>query len=127
MALIKKSKTGTKYSYARIGNINYNKEQHLSFVVQIIERDSVTITEEEYKALHWEERATYEVNPQDPKIYEPLSKSIGSMNFDVNLLDKPIEFSSSYLNEADHNLTKSCYGWLKINTDLFSSDVWTDS
>jgi hypothetical protein len=125
MALKKNYQSGTKYNYASISNIHYVKDRYLMFDVQLFERDSVVLSQNEYDTLT--EDVKYMYIPVGSN-YELEWRIITNTQHTVSLEKSNIDntFTISYLNEINHNMVKSCYDWLKANIDMFNGNEWED-
>lgn len=122
MAFKKNYKGGSKYNYAIIESIHYNKDSNISVELIIYERDSDILSESQYNILTNEEKLNY---IKFLEKYELIWKRKGNHILVIELLNNS-EFSLTNLNKVDNNIIKSCYLYIKNNQEIFNSNDWSD-
>ena len=129
MAIKKNYKAGTKYNYAVINQLVYNKESSILANVLLREKDRA------WKPKIQDEIPTGKTDKDGNPIMEKIMETeeeperITEMNFTIPLMDvetrKPNKlFTLDQISKKDNNLIRSCYTWLKKNVDIFSG--WKD-
>ena len=123
MALKKNYQSGTKYYYARIQSIIYNKDLSVAVGIVLWERDSDIINQATYDGLSDEDKLNYVQSGDD---WELNWVSTSPIYMDISLDSDPVEFQIVTLDTVNKNMIKTCYEWIKANVDMFNSTDWSN-